>query len=40
MKQNPAFKMALWMILLLAVTWLVGWLMGYDGHVSSSLFGG
>jgi lipopolysaccharide export system protein LptC len=40
MKQNPAIKMAMWMILLLAVVWLVGWLMGYDGHAASGLFGG
>lgn len=38
MKNNPATKMALWMILLLAVIWLLGWLLGYSGEVQPFKF--
>lgn len=33
MKQNPAIKVAVWMILLLAVIWGLGYLLGYNGAV-------
>ena len=31
MRQNPAIKVAMWMLLLLAGIWLAGYLMGYKG---------
>jgi hypothetical protein len=33
MKQNPAIKVAFWMILLLAVIWGLGYVLGYNGEV-------
>ncbi|MDF2628402.1 MAG: hypothetical protein K0R39_2233 [Symbiobacteriaceae bacterium] len=33
MKQNPAIKVAFWMILLLAVIWGLGFVFGYNGDV-------
>jgi hypothetical protein len=33
MKNNPAIKMAVWMILLFAVIFLVGVLMRYNGTI-------
>jgi hypothetical protein len=32
-KGNPAVKMAIWMILLLAIIWGLGYLMGYNGAI-------
>jgi hypothetical protein len=31
--KNPAIKVAMWMILLLAVIWLLGWVLGYNGII-------
>lgn len=39
-KQNPAIKVAIWMILLLAVIWGLGYALGYNGEVQPFSLGG
>lgn len=40
MRRNPAIKVAIWMILLLAVIWGLGYVMGYNGTVQPFSLGG
>ncbi len=35
--RNPAIKMAIWMLLFLAVIWLIGYLMGYQGEPAAGI---